>query len=114
MLVKKKTEGKSFSIAAKVKNTLLLSGERIMFVFVELEKGSEIPVHSHPNEQMGICLRGSAKFVTENKTIRIKRGEAYLLAGNEKHGVTDVGKGGAVFLDTFSPPRDDFLTKTSQ
>lgn len=114
MIVKKSSEGEVFSIAPRVKNILLLSGERIMFVLVELQEGSTVPMHSHPHEQMGLCLRGSANFQTENGTTTVGRGQAYLIPGNERHSVTNVSKGGAVFLDTFSPPREDYLAKAAQ
>lgn len=111
MIVRSKEEGQVFPVVPGVKFTLLQSGERMMFVLVEIGEGSAIPVHSHPHEQMGICLKGSAQFETENGLVAVKEGETYLIAGGEKHGVQNPSKGGAVFLDTFSPPREEYLAK---
>lgn len=82
-----------------------------MLVLVEIGEGNSIPIHSHPHEQMGICLKGSADFETENGVTTVKEGETYHIPGNEKHGVRNPSKGGATFLDIFSPPREDYLAK---
>ena len=33
-------------------------GEKIMLSHVELEAGSEVPLHSHPHEQAGMVIEG--------------------------------------------------------
>ena len=111
MIVSDKNKAKTFSIAPDVTNRLLASGEKIMLVLVEIEEKGVIPVHSHPHEQMGMCLKGKAEFQTEEGKTILTKGMAYSLKGNEKHGVKPLSKGGAVFLDIFSPPREDYLAK---
>lgn len=111
MIVRSKDEGQVFPVVPGVKFTLLQSGERMMFVLVEIGEGSTIPMHSHPHEQMGICLKGSAQFETDNGVTTVKEGDTYYIAGNEKHAVRNPSKGGAIFLDAFSPPREDYLAK---
>jgi len=111
MIVSDKTKAKTFSIAPGVTNRLLLSGENIMLILVEVAEGSRVPMHSHPHEQMGMCLGGEAEFQTERGETVVKAGMVYHLRGNEKHGVKPLGKGGAVFLDIFSPPREDYLAR---
>ena len=47
-------------------------GDKIMMNIVELEPGSEVPLHSHPNEQAGIVLEGEFEFTIgeEKKTVK--------------------------------------------
>lgn len=90
---------------------ILLSGEKIMFLLVEIEKGGFVPPHRHSNEQYGLCLRGRAEFRGEEKTEIIQTGMFYALASNELHSVQMTGDEPGLFLDVFSPPREDYLEK---
>lgn len=111
MIVSDKAKGKGFSIAPGVTISILLSGEKIMMILVELAEGSAVPMHSHPHEQMGMCLGGEAELQSEKGKAVIKEGTVYHLRGDEKHGVKALSKGGAVLLDVFSPPREDYLAR---
>ena len=113
VIVTDKTKANTFSLAPGVTGRLLLSGENIMFVLVELTEGSTIPMHSHPHEQMGMCLKGAGEFETENEKTIVETGMAYQFKGHEKHGVK-IPKGGAIFLEIFSPPREDFLARIDE
>lgn len=88
---------------------VLLSGERLMLFLVEIKPGGVVPEHSHPHEQMGLCLRGKAEFKTGNEVALVEAGMAYRFPSNEKHSVKVVGDKAAIFLDVFSPPREDYL-----
>lgn len=90
---------------------ILLSGEKIMFLLVEIEKGGLVPTHSHSNEQFGLCLRGKAEFRNEEKTEIVQTGMFYALAPNEPHSVQMLEDEPGLFLDVFSPPREDYLAK---
>jgi len=39
-------------------NARVFPGEHLMLSVVEIAPGSVSPVHSHPNEQWGVCLEG--------------------------------------------------------
>ena len=111
MNVRDKQDGQEILVVPGVRFTLLQSGERIMLAFVEIPEGGTVPTHSHPHEQMGICLKGSAEFETNDGVKTVREGQVYYIPGGEKHGVKNPSKGGAVFLDIFSPPREDYLAK---
>ena len=40
----------------------LLWGEKIMMGIIDIDPGMVVPAHSHPHEQCGRVLRGSARF----------------------------------------------------
>ena len=104
-------EGREIPFFKGVRGKVLLSGERLMFFLVEIEAGEMVPEHSHPHEQMGICLEGEAEFKGEGESVIVREGMAYFINSNEKHSVKVVGKKKGVFLDVFSPPREDYLEK---
>ncbi len=85
-------------------------GDRMMPVLFEFEPNSSVPEHSHPEEQVGIVLRGRTEFTVEGKVVVAKEGDVYWFPPNVKHGAK-VGAEGGLFLDVFSPPRKDFTYK---
>jgi quercetin dioxygenase-like cupin family protein len=82
-------------------------GERIMLSRVELAAGGVVPPHSHPHEQGGICLQGAMEFTIGDETRLVRTGESWMIPGGVKHAVRALEQG-AVALDIFSPPRDDY------
>lgn len=109
MIVSKRKDAKQFSTIPKIMNSILISGEKVMFLLVEMEPGSVIPLHSHPHEQMGICLKGKVEFQSGEKTVVVEPDTVYVIPSNEKHGAKPIGKEKAVVLEVFSPPREDYL-----
>ena len=94
-----------------VTGKILMSGERIMFLLVMIEEGRVVPMHSHENEQFGLCLEGRAEFIGKEETKIVEAGKFYGIAPNEPHSVRMIGEGPGIFLDVFSPPREDYLAK---
>ena len=85
----------------------IVEGERITLVLVELDPGAVVPTHSHPNEQLGILLEGSAEFVVGDERRRIGPGGSWRILGGVPHEVR-TGPDGAVLVESFSPVRDDW------
>jgi len=89
---------------------VLLNSERLTFFLVEIPVGKKVPLHSHPHEQMGICLAGRAEFISgENKRI-VHEGMVYRIKPNEEHEVRVIGSENGRFLDVFSPPRLEYVS----
>ena len=106
-------EGLEIPFFKGVMGKILLWSERLTFFLVEIEVGEVVPEHSHPHEQMGICLRGEAEFWGAGESVVVREGMAYFIPSNEKHGVKVTGTEKGLFLDVFSPPREDYLEKMS-
>jgi len=84
----------------------LAYNKNMMLCYFNLIKGSQIPLHSHKEHQIGYVLKGKLKFITENGEFIAKEGDSYVFDSNEKHGAiiledTDV-------IDVFSPAREDY------
>jgi quercetin dioxygenase-like cupin family protein len=84
-----------------------LHGEEITLGVIELDPGSHVPEHRHENEQLGICLSGSLEFRVADETRDLGPGETWTIPSNVPHEVR-VGPQGAVVIDVFVPPRDDW------
>ena len=84
-------------------------GEKIMLSLVELEAGSEVPLHRHPHEQAGMVIEGEFEFTIGDEKQIVKEGEFYIIPGGVEHRVVTGGKP-AKALDIFSPPREDYMS----
>ncbi len=83
----------------------VVSGQRLMLSHVTLQPNSDVPLHSHSEEQMGIILEGEFEMTIGDETRLLKKGDMYLVPANTIHsGVTHTEE--ALVLDAFSPPRE--------
>ena len=85
----------------------VVHGERITLGVIELDSGSVVPEHHHENEQLGICLSGSLVFRVGDETRELGPGGTWSIPTDVPHEV-HVGPQGAVVIDVFVPPRDDW------
>lgn len=85
-------------------------GEQLTLAVVEVEAGAELPEHQHSNEQFGIVIEGSVVFRVGNETCVVEPGGIWRIPSNTPHTVTG-GDRGAVVVDIFSPPRDDWAAR---
>jgi quercetin dioxygenase-like cupin family protein len=74
---------------------------------IELDPGAVVAEHSHANEQLGIVLRGTMDFRIGDERRELGPGETWCIPADTRHEAT-AGAEGAVVIDVFSPPRDDF------
>ena len=82
-------------------------GERMMFAHFSVKPNCELPLHSHPHEQMGIILEGEFELTIGDETRSLKKGDMYCVPANVKHCGTTRAKE-ALLLDVFSPPREEY------
>lgn len=85
-------------------------GERLTLAVVEIEPGAALPEHRHANEQFGLVLEGSVVFRVGDETSTLRPGGIWRIPGDTPHSVTG-GEEGAVVVDVFSPPRDDWAAR---
>jgi quercetin dioxygenase-like cupin family protein len=87
--------------------TRIFAGENVMLSVVRMAANAVGEVHSHPNEQWGVLLEGSATRIQGGEEIAVSAGDFWHTPGGVPHGVR-VGPQGALVLDIFSPPRDEY------
>ena len=81
-------------------------------MMAQLDAGSRMPEHQHRQEQIVHILEGRMKLIVSGVPHELKGGESYYLAANVPHGVETIED--TMVLDTFSPPRDDYLALDQQ
>lgn len=86
-------------------------GQNVMLARVLLKKGSIVPEHSHPNEQITFILEGALKFFIDGREIVVNAGEVLTIPPNMPHRVEAVED--TVDFDIFNPPRADWMNKTN-
>ena len=87
-----------------------LFGEGAMLNLVELAPSAIVALHSHPEEQLGMILRGSMTLKVEGTDHVLEEMDCYTMPGGVEHeGVG--GPEGALVLDVFRPVREDYRRK---
>ena len=94
-------------IAPGIKRQTITTGTTMYQMRAELDAGSQLPVHSHPQEQIAHVISGRIRFNVDGETREVGPGESLYLASNVPHGAETLEA--AVVIDTFSPPRTDYL-----
>jgi quercetin dioxygenase-like cupin family protein len=103
---------RAFELAAGVTGQPLF-GERAMLNLIRFEPGATVPLHSHPHEQLGLVLEGMQALVVAGVARELGPFEAYVLPGGVEHSAY-CGPEGALVLDVFSPPREEYLERWSE
>jgi len=85
----------------------LAHGQKTHLTEFKLEKGSRIPVHSHPHEQTGYLVSGKMTFIIAGKTFDVESGCAWNISGHVEHGVEVLED--CLVIEVFSPAREDYL-----
>ena len=84
-----------------------VEGRELTFAVVELESGSVVGQHQHPNEQVGMILKGSLRFNVGGESRDLRVGDTYVIPANVPHDAV-AGAEGAVVIDVFAPVRADW------
>ena len=82
-------------------------GVHAMLSVVTIEPHSVSPVHSHPNEQWGVCLEGEWIRIQDGVEHHVQAGDFWQTPPNVPHGGRALDRR-AVVLDIFAPPREEY------
>lgn len=89
-------------------STRIFPGDQAMLSLVRCESNAAGSIHSHPQEQWGVCLEGSGVRIQDDVEVAFSKGDFWRTPGGVEHGIR-VGPDGATVLDIFAPPRDEYL-----
>jgi quercetin dioxygenase-like cupin family protein len=87
--------------------TRIFPGDQAMLSVVRLDPNAEGTMHSHPQEQWGVMLEGAAVRIQDGEEFHVRAGDFWRTPGGAPHTVK-AGPEGAVILDVFAPPRDEY------
>ncbi len=85
----------------------IFPGVHAMLSVVRLAPHSTSPVHSHPNEQWGVCLEGEWIRIQDGVEHHVTAGDFWQTPPNVPHGGRTLDQR-CVVLDIFSPPREEY------
>lgn len=88
-------------------DTRIFPGEHVMLSVVHIGANKSGEIHSHPQEQWGVLLEGSGVRTQDGIEHEVRAGDFWQTPGHVTHGFR-AGPEGAVVLDIFSPPRDEY------
>jgi quercetin dioxygenase-like cupin family protein len=94
-------------ICPGIKRRTMTSGKTMYQMIAHLDAGSRMPEHRHPQEQVVHILEGRMRLIVDGVPHELATGDSFYLAGNVPHGVETIED--TRVLDTFSPPRDEYL-----
>jgi quercetin dioxygenase-like cupin family protein len=87
--------------------TRIFPGENVMISVVRITPNRKGDIHSHPQEQWGVLLEGSGVRIQDGVEHTVTQGDFWCTPGDVPHGFI-AGPDGAVILDIFSPPREEY------
>lgn len=85
-----------------------LPASEMMLSLVTMQPNSVVQPHSHPHEQVGLVVEGTAIFCIGGEEKVLGKGAMYRIPSGVRHEVKAL-EYGAVALDIFHPVRQDYL-----
>ena len=102
-----KRENPSIEICPGITRRTVANGETMYQMIATLMAGSRMPEHRHVQEQIVHILEGQMRLIVDGVPHELSKGDSFYLASDVPHGVETILP--TRVLDTFSPPRDDYL-----
>lgn len=93
-----------------VEMAILGSGDNMTLIRITVQPGARFPEHSHPNEQIGTCLKGEGELISGGKSIKVEPGVSWTIPADEPHSFVAKGSLPAIIHEAWSPPREDYLS----
>jgi quercetin dioxygenase-like cupin family protein len=103
----KSTDDNFQNVLTGISIKTLVVGEKMLFSEFRMEKGSRLPLHSHPQEQTGRLLQGKILLSIGNEKSEILPGDCWVVPGNVEHEAEVMEE--AIAIEVFSPVREDYL-----
>ena len=85
----------------------IFPGFNVMLSVVTMEPHASSPVHSHPNEQWGVCLEGEWIRIQDGEEHHVRTGDFWQTPPNVPHGGRTLDQP-CIVLDIFAPPREEY------
>jgi quercetin dioxygenase-like cupin family protein len=88
-------------------------GEKLMISRIKFKDGFLVPLHSHVHEQVTQVLSGTIRFwfgQNKEQMMDMHAGDVVVIPSNLPHEALMIGE--VEEIDTWAPPRQDWLDKT--
>jgi len=81
-------------------------GEKETFGYIELKKGSKVPLHSHINEQITYIIEGELDMTIGGEFCPLRAGMFQVIPSNTPHSA--IARTDVIAIDVFNPVREDY------
>ncbi|PWT71600.1 MAG: cupin domain-containing protein [Bacteroidetes bacterium] len=91
----------------------IVTGDKLMIAKMKFKDGFVVPLHHHVHEQVTQVISGKIRFwFGENKeqAMELNPGDVVVIPSNVPHQALMIGD--VEEIDTWAPPRQDWLDKT--
>ena len=99
-------DSKPIAVLPGLTRRTLSRSQSMMICEFTFDAHVEIPIHSHPHEQVGYLVEGHVEMIIDGEKTELKKGDSYCAPSNVPHGVFTLEP--SVIVDTFYPPREDY------
>jgi quercetin dioxygenase-like cupin family protein len=89
---------------AKGISAAVVVGDRLSAARYLLDPGTEVPEHSHDNEEFGHVLRGAIELRCNGATATVGEGDAFVVPAGVRHSARALDDG-CQLLECYAPPR---------
>ena len=86
-------------------------GDKATFGYIELKKGSSVPMHHHIHEQITYIIEGQLDMVIDGVAFSLTDGMYHVIPSNLPHSAIAITD--CKVIDVFSPVREDYKTTTA-
>lgn len=94
-------------VLAGIRLKTLVHGEKTLFAEFQMDKGSQLPRHSHPQEQTGYLVAGQIRLSIGDETFEVNPGDSWCIPSHVEHKAEILAD--SVAIEVFSPVREDYL-----
>jgi len=94
-----------------VEIVILGTTEKLTICYITAQPGAVIADHSHPNDQIGTCIKGAGELVSGGKVFNTLPGTSWTIPGGEVHKWKSTSDVPTILVEGFSPPREDYVSK---
>jgi quercetin dioxygenase-like cupin family protein len=84
----------------------LAQTKSIMLCEFTFDAHVEIPLHTHPHEQVGYIVEGHVQMTIDGEKFELRNGDSYSAPSNVPHGAFTFEQ--TIIVDAFYPPREDY------
>jgi quercetin dioxygenase-like cupin family protein len=105
-MIKKNIDAMPVHVLPGLLRRTLAQSEKLMLCEFTFDTHVEVPIHTHPNEQVGYVAEGRVEMTIEGQKYELKKGDSYCAPSNVPHGAFTLEP--TIIVDTFYPPREDY------
>ena len=99
-------DAKAINVLPGLIRRTLAQSQSMMLCEFRFDEEVQIPIHSHPHEQVGYLAEGHVEMTIDGIKYELKKGDSYCAPPNVPHGVFTLVP--SIIIDTFYPPREDY------